>query len=52
MAKAGMRRPDPENPKAHGKENRQKQNFPDNEVKPVPQIQGEARTGNKKVKPE
>jgi hypothetical protein len=51
MAKAGMRRPNPEDPKAHGKENHQKQNFPDNLVEPVPQIQGKARTGNKKAGP-
>ncbi|MHB1314071.1 MAG: hypothetical protein ACYCX2_01125 [Christensenellales bacterium] len=47
MAKAGMRRPDPEDPRyKHGA----KQNFPKNEQPPVPEIQGKAKTGNKKAK--
>ena len=50
MAKAGMRRPDPDDPKNHGTENRQRQHFEKNEVKPVPEIQGKAKTGNKKAR--
>ncbi len=49
MAKAGMRRPDPSEP--HGTESDIKQRFPKNEVKPVPEIQGKAKTGNKKAGP-
>lgn len=47
MAKAGMRRPDPSD--AHGTESNHKQHFPKNEVEPVPEIQGKAKTGNKKA---
>lgn len=47
MAKAGMRRPDPKEP--HGTEGKQKQNFPKNDVKPVPEIQGKAKTTKKKT---
>lgn len=47
MAKAGMRRPDPEEP--HGTEGRQKQNFPKNDLRPVPEIKGKAKTGKKKA---
>lgn len=47
MAKAGMRRPDPSEP--HGTESNEKQNFPKNEVEPVPEIQGKAKSGNKKA---
>lgn len=49
MAKAGMRRPDPSDP--HGTEGWQKMKIERNHVKPVPEIQGKAKTGNKKVKP-
>lgn len=49
MAKAGMRRPDPEEP--HGTENRQRMRLKKNEVPPVPEIQGPAKTGNKKAGP-
>lgn len=49
MAKAGMRRPNPKEP--HGTENNSKSHFPKNDVPPVPEIQGKAKTGNKKVKP-
>ncbi|MBB6698724.1 hypothetical protein [Clostridium algidicarnis] len=48
MAKKGMRRPDPKEP--HGTESNKKQNFPKNSVEPVPEIQGKAKTGNKKAK--
>ena len=51
LAKAGMRRPDPGDPKAHGTESYNKQNFPHNTVNPVPEIQGNAKTGNKKAGP-
>lgn len=49
MAKAGMRRPDPSDP--HGTESNHKQHFKKNEVPPVPEIQGPAKTGNKKARP-
>lgn len=49
MAKAGMRRPDPEDP--HGTESRGKrQKFPKNEQPPVPELQGAAKTGKKHAK--
>jgi len=47
MAKAGMRRPDPGD--AHGTESNKKQHFPKNDVQPVPEIQGKAKSGKKKV---
>ncbi len=47
MAKAGMCRPDPEAP--HGTEARQRNRFSKNEQKPVPEIAGKAKTGNKKA---
>ncbi len=37
MAKAGMRRPDPEQP--HGTESNHKNKKPKNDVAPVPEIQ-------------
>lgn len=50
MAKAGMRRPDPSDPKNHGTENRaHRPNFPKNDVKPVPEIQGKAKTGKERA---
>ena len=49
MAKAGMRRPDPEDP--HGTESNHKNRFPKNDSKPVPEIQGKAKTGKDKAKP-
>ncbi|MGE5496086.1 MAG: hypothetical protein ACM3S4_12390 [Burkholderiales bacterium] len=48
MAKAGMRRPDPEAP--HGTEGDVGQNFKRNTARPVPEIQGKAKTGKAKVK--
>jgi hypothetical protein len=45
MAKAGMRRPDPEEP--HGTESNKRQNFIRNEQTPVPEIQGHAKTNGK-----
>lgn len=47
MAKAGMRRPDPSEP--HGTESNEKQNFPKNDVEPVPEIQGKAKAGHQKA---
>lgn len=47
MAKAGMRRPDPSN--AHGTESNKKSKFEKNDIKPVPEIMGKAKTGNKKI---
>jgi hypothetical protein len=48
MAKAGMRRPDPEDP--HGTEGDVIQKFPKNDARPVPEIQGRAKTGKAKVR--
>lgn len=48
MAKQGMRRPDPKEP--HGTENFQKANYPKNEVRPVPEIQGKAKSTKEKAK--
>jgi hypothetical protein len=47
MAKAGMRRPDPEEP--HGTESNHKLHIPKNDQKPVPEIQGKAKYGHKKA---
>lgn len=47
MAKKGMRRPDPS--ESHGTESNKTQHFPKNSVQPVPEIQGKAKTGNKKA---
>ena len=47
MAKAGMRRPDTEEP--HGTESNHKLHIPKNDQKPVPEIQGKAKYGNKKA---
>lgn len=52
MSKAGMRRPDPGDPDAHGTENRHKQIFQKNDVRPVPEIQGKAKTGKKRAGPQ
>lgn len=49
MAKAGMKRPDPSEP--HGTESNHKPHFKKNHVEPVPEIQGKAKTGNKKTNP-
>ncbi|MEG1547573.1 MAG: hypothetical protein RR232_02350 [Clostridia bacterium] len=47
MSKAGMRRPDPSAP--HGTESNHRQKFPKNSVAPVSEIQGKAKTSNKKA---
>lgn len=47
MAKSGMKRPDPQQP--HGTESNHKTHISKNEVNPVPEIQGKAKTGNKKA---
>ena len=49
MAKAGMRRPDPKEP--HGTESNHKTHIPKNEVPPVPEIQGKAKSGKEKANP-
>jgi len=41
MAKAGMRRPSPEEP--HGTESNKKNKKPKNDVQPVPEIQGKEK---------
>lgn len=51
MAKAGMRRPDPYDPKNHGTENHQPMHHPKNEQAQVPEIQGAAKNGNAKAGP-
>lgn len=48
MAKAGMRRPDVNEP--HGTESNHKGHYHKEEIH-VPEIQGKAKTGNKKAKP-
>ena len=47
MAKAGMCRPDPKDP--HGTESNKKMHIPKNDVPPVPEIQGKAKTSNKPI---
>lgn len=49
MAKAGMRRPDSSDPR--GTESNKKMKMERNAVDPVPEIQGKAKTGNKKANP-
>nr|WP_315023266.1 hypothetical protein [uncultured Aminipila sp.] len=49
MAKAGMKRPDPKDP--HGTESNHKSHFPKNDVEPVQEIQGKAKSGKTKAKP-
>lgn len=48
MAKAGMKRPDVNEP--HGTESNHKPRFSKNDPT-VPEIQGKAKTGNKRAKP-
>ncbi len=47
MAKAGMRRPNVEAP--HGTESNKRLHIKKNDVPPVPEIQGKAKTGNEKA---
>jgi len=47
MAKAGMRRPSPKQP--HGTQSNKKSHFPKNDAFPVPEIQGKAKSGKKKI---
>ncbi len=49
MAKQGMRRPDPKEP--HGTESNKITHFPKNDVPPVPEIEGKAKTSKEKAKP-
>ena len=51
MAKAGMRRPDPQSKHAHGTESNKKMHIPKNDVTPVPELQGKAKSGKEKAKP-
>ena len=44
MAKAGMRRPDPADP--HGTESNERMKKNENDVRPVPEIKGKAKSGN------
>jgi len=48
MAKAGMRRPDPKDP--HGTESNRKTHFPKNDLPPVPEIQGNAKSAKRDAK--
>ncbi|WP_180270799.1 hypothetical protein [Sporanaerobium hydrogeniformans] len=47
MAKAGMKRPDVNEP--HGTESNSKAHFSKNSETPVPEIQGKAKTGKAKA---
>ena len=47
MAKAGMRRPNPEEP--HGTESNRKTHYKKNDHPPVPEIQGKAKAGHEKA---
>ncbi|MFZ2539386.1 MAG: hypothetical protein WAX04_10855 [Oscillospiraceae bacterium] len=47
MAKKGMRRPDPKD--AHGTESNHKTHISKNDVPPVPEIQGRAKTSKEKA---
>lgn len=47
MAKAGMKRPDPS--ENISTESNKKQNFPKNDIPPVPEIQGKAKSGKEKA---
>ncbi len=47
MAKQGMRRPDVTEP--HGTESNHKMHMPEDPQTKVPEIQGKAKTGNKKA---
>ncbi|NLJ30574.1 MAG: hypothetical protein GX424_03045 [Clostridiales bacterium] len=49
MAKAGMRRPDPKEP--HGTESNHISRFPKNKVRPVPALQGKAKSAGEKAPP-
>ena len=51
MAKAGMRRPDPHDPKNHGTENQHRMPHAKNEQAQMPEIQGAAKNGNAKAGP-
>lgn len=49
MAKAGMRRPDPQEP--HGTESSKRLHIQKNDQKPVPEIQGRAKADHQKANP-
>lgn len=49
MAKKGMRRPDVTDP--HGTESNKKLHLTRNEQRPVPEIQGKAKSGKEKARP-
>lgn len=49
MAKEGMRRPDPKAP--HGTESNRITHIPKNDLPPVPEIKGTARSGKKTAGP-
>lgn len=47
MAKKGMRRPD--NSDAHGTQSNHKNKYPKNDMTPVPEIEGKAKSGHNKA---
>ncbi|MEG0306583.1 MAG: hypothetical protein RSA29_05900 [Clostridium sp.] len=49
MAKAGMKRPGIT--ESHGTESNKHNHFPKNQTHPVPELQGKAKTSDKKAKP-
>ena len=49
MAKKGMRRPSPKEP--HGTESNKKMQVSKNDMPPVPEIQGKAKSGKSKAGP-
>ena len=48
MAKAGMRRPSPKDPKNHGTENTNRNRFAKNEQDPVAEVRGKSNKSGKK----
>jgi len=48
MAKAGMRRPSPKQP--HGTESNKKQHINKNDLPPVPELQGKAKSGKDRAR--
>jgi len=51
MAKAGMRRPSPDDTKNHGTQRRNRNRFEKNEQSPVPEMSGKVKSGKRKAKP-
>lgn len=49
MEKAGVRRPDPEDPKNQGIENRHRPNYQNNDIYPAVEIQGRVKYTHRKA---